>query len=520
MRAQVLMVQGTMSSVGKSLMVAALCRIFKQDGWRVAPFKAQNMALNSYATRDGREVGRAQAMQADAAGVEVTVEMNPVLLKPEADSFSQIVVLGKPWARLAAREYWTRRQELWGIVTAALDSLRAQYEIVVIEGAGSPVELNLRRGDLVNMAIAEYADAPVLLVGDIERGGIFAQLLGTLALLEENERARVRGLIVNKFRGDARLFDDGVKILEKRGGVPAFGVMPFLPDLRIADEDSVALDDLPRGGATLAVAQSGRGQAAPLQIVVIRLPHISNFDDFDPLRAEDDVVVRFIDRVQDLGQPDLIILPGTKTTIADLKFLRARGLAGSVAQHARAGTPVFGICGGYQMLGAQICDPQHVESDDAKIDGLDLLPVTTTFAGEKLTARARGLIAAERGLFANARGAEISGYEIHMGVTTMIGDADPLLRVMARGDARVNDSDGALAANGWIAGTYFHGLFDNDQLRATLLVNLAARKGARRAAEGARFDRDAQYDRLAATARAHLDLEKIYQVMRLPPSRD
>src|ERR687886_818726 len=282
MAARTLMVQGTMSSVGKSLMVAALCRIFKQDGWRVAPFKAQNMALNSFATRDGREVGRAQAMQADAAGVDVTVEMNPVLIKPEADAFAQIVVRGKPWARLPAGEYMQRRGELWKIVTGALDSLRAQYDLVILEGAGSPAELNLRRGDLVNMSIAEYADAPVLLVGDIDRGGIFAQLIGTHALLEEAERARIKGFIVNKFRGDARLFEDGVEILEVRGGVQVLGVIPFIHDLRIADEDSVALDDVT---LTPSLSLQGRG-STHLDIAVIRLPHISNFDDFDPLRAE------------------------------------------------------------------------------------------------------------------------------------------------------------------------------------------------------------------------------------------
>ena len=333
MTARVLMIQGTMSSVGKSLLVAALCRVFKQDGLRVAPFKAQNMALNSFATRDGREIGRAQAMQAEAAGVDVTVEMNPVLIKPEADSFAQIVVMGKPWARLPAGEYMRRRGELWDVVTRALDSLRAQYDVVVIEGAGSPVELNLTRGDLVNMAMAEYADAPVLLVGDIDRGGIFAQLLGTHALLEGSERARLKGFIVNKFRGDARLFTDGVKILEERSGVPVIGVMPFVRDLRIAEEDSVALE----------VANSQQSTANSIDIVVIHLPHISNFDDLDPLRAEDDVTVRFIARVEELREPDLVVLPGSKMTIADLRFLRERGLAARIVELAGTGTPVLGI---------------------------------------------------------------------------------------------------------------------------------------------------------------------------------
>ena len=501
MNARVLMVQGTMSSVGKSSLVAALCRIFKQDGFRVAPFKAQNMALNSFATRDGREVGRAQAMQAEAAGVDVTVEMNPVLIKPEADSFAQIVVMGKPWAWLAAGEYVRRRGELWGIVTHALDALRAQYDLIVIEGAGSPAELNLRRGDLVNMAMAEYADAPVLLVGDIDRGGIFAQLIGTYTLLEASERARIQGFVVNKFRGDARLFDDGVKILEARTGVRVLGVVPFIHDLRIADEDLVALETV----------SSEQSSVNSIDVAVMRLPHISNFDDFDPLRAEADVAVRFVDRAADLRQPDLIILPGTKTTITDLEFLRARGLAARIIELARARTPVLGICGGYQMLGTKIYDPLRVESSNAEVDGLGLLPTVTVFEAEKRTVRARGNIVANRCLFAEMRGLDIVGYEIHMGRTKV--ESEPLIHVTSRGDDAVDDSDGAADASGWIVGTYFHGLFDNDGLRHALLANLAARKNVARTA-GTRFDRAVMYDRLAATVRAHLDLDAIYHLVK------
>lgn len=509
-RARVLMIQGTMSSVGKSLMVAALCRIFKQDGLRVAPFKAQNMALNSFATRDGREVGRAQAMQADAAGVDVTVEMNPVLIKPEADAFAQIVVMGKPWARLPAGEYMGRRGELWNIVTGALDSLRAEYDLVVIEGAGSPAELNLRRGDLVNMSIAEYADAPVLLVGDIDRGGIFAQLIGTRTLLEESERARIKGFIVNKFRGDARLFDDGVKILEQRGGVPVLGVVPFIHDLRIADEDSVALDDetpTPRPPPL----RGGGG----IDMVVIRFPHISNFDDIDPLRAEPDVSVRFVDRLEEIGHPDLIILPGTKTTIADLAWMRSRGIANRVIELAQIETPILGICGGYQMLGRMICDPLRVESDATEVEGLDLLPVQTTFEVEKQTVRATALVIATQGLFANAGGLEIKGYEIHMGKTQGLGGlpASPL-QVISRGDASriAQDFDGAVSTDGWIVGTYFHGLFDNDALRQAILRDLAARKGVARS-QRAVFDRGVMYDRLADVVRANLNIKAIYELI-------
>lgn len=513
-RGAVLMVQGTMSSAGKSLMVAALCRIFKQDGFKVAPFKAQNMALNSFVTRDDLEIGRAQAMQAQAAGVDVTVEMNPVLIKPEADAFAQIVVMGKPWARLPAGEYMRRRSELWNIVTRALDSLRTAYEVVVIEGAGSPAELNLRRGDLVNMAIANYANAPVLLVGDIDRGGIFAQLIGTHLLLDEPERARIKGFIVNKFRGEPRLFEDGVKILEERSGVPVVGVMPFVRDLQIADEDSVVLDEIQdrrRMTDDLNAPSSVLGLRS-LDVVVLRLPHLSNFDDFDPLRAEADVAVRFVDRVENLGQPDLIILPGTKTTMADLEFVRERGLADRVVDRARAGTPVIGICGGYQMLGAKILDPLRVESIKPEIDGLGLLPVVTTFESEKQTVRARGNIVVNRGLFAETRGLDVIGYEIHMGRTSVEGEA--LINVLARGDATVDSLDGAIDATGWIAGTYFHGLFDNDGLRHALLANLAARKNLAHTSDK-RFDRHIEYDRLAQTARMNLNLDTIYRIAGL-----
>jgi adenosylcobyric acid synthase len=503
MPGKVVMVQGTMSSVGKSLLVAALCRICAQDGWRVAPFKAQNMALNSFATADGREVGRAQAMQAAAAGVDVTVEMNPVLLKPEADSQSQVVVLGKPWARLKARDYYQRKPELWQVVTGALDALRAQYDLVIIEGAGSAAELNLKRGDIVNMAVAQYAAAPVLLAGDIDRGGIFAQLLGTLLLLEEPERRLVRGLIVNKFRGDASLFAEGVGILEQRGGVPVLGVVPYVRDLGIADEDSVALDDLRPAPAT----------PDGLTIAVVRLPHISNFDDFDPLRAEPGVTVRFVEQPADLRGADLLILPGTKTTVADLRWLHERGLAAELGAQAQAGTPVLGICGGYQMLGTAIYDPDGSESDVPEIAGLGLLPIVTHFSREKQTIRAEGQLATDAGLFAGAHGQPYRGYEIHMGRTVLTDGALPLLHITQRGAQPASDTDGAASADGRVAGTYLHGLFENDGLRHALLANLAARAGTARAPLRSRFDREAQYDRLAAAVRAHLDMARLSQII-------
>ncbi len=513
MSSHVIMVQGTMSSVGKSLLVAALCRICAQDGWRVAPFKAQNMALNSYATHDGREVGRAQAMQAAAAGIEVTVEMNPVLLKPEADSQSQVVVLGRPWERLRARDYYKRKPELWQVVTQSLDTLRAQYDLVIVEGAGSAAELNLKRGDIVNMAVAQYAAAPVLLVGDIDRGGIFAQLLGTLSLLEEYERHLVRGLIVNKFRGDATLFAEGISILEERGNVPMLGVVPFIHDVGVADEDSVALDDLPPTSLANPNGQSSQSGQNHLTITVIRLPHISNFDDFDPLRAEPGVNVRFVDHPAALHEADLLILPGTKTTIADLHWLRERGLAKEIVAQVHAGIPLLGICGGYQMLGTSILDPHGSESEVPEVAGLDLLPIITHFSNEKQTIRANGHIVAEQGLFAGTRNQQCTGYEIHMGRTELTDDALPLLHIGWRGGEPVKDRDGAIRADGRVAGTYMHGLFENDELRHTLLMNVAAQKNIIHPSTPTVFNREAQYNRLADSVRAHLDMNLLSRII-------
>jgi adenosylcobyric acid synthase len=463
------------------------------------------MALNSFATPDGREVGRAQAMQAEAAGIDVTVDMNPVLLKPEADSFSQVVVLGEPWARISARNYFRRRGELWSIVTGALDRLRAAYELVIIEGAGSPVELNLKQGEMVNMAIASHADAPVLLVGDIDRGGIFAQLLGTLLLLEEQERARVRGLVVNKFRGDGSLFAEGVEILQQRGGVPVLGVVPYMRSVGLADEDSVALDD--------RQPASGEAAESSLDIAVIRLPRISNFDDFDPLGIEPDVSVRFVERASDLGTPDMVILPGTKTTIDDLMYLRRCGLATRIMALAQAGLPVLGICGGYQMLGSAIRDPFGSESDVPEVAGLGLLPVVTHFSPAKQTVRAAGHITADSGLFAGAGGLPCVGYEIHMGQTSLSESAAPLLHISRRRDEPTDASDGAVAADGWIAGTYMHGFFDNDALRHAILSNLAARRGRYKARPAIHFGRELAYDKLAATVRDSLDMQHLYQMV-------
>lgn len=494
MTARTLMIQGTASSVGKSLLVAALCRIFHQDGYRVAPFKAQNMALNSAVTPDGLEIGRSTAVQAAAAGIEPSVDMNPILLKPEGDARSQLVLLGKPDSSMAARDYYARKLALWEVVTGALERLRAAYDLIILEGAGSPAEVNLRATDIVNMRVAHQADAPVLLAGDIDRGGVFAALLGTLDLLEPMDRARVQGLIVNKFRGDATLFQSGVDFLVQRSGLPVLGVVPYIHRLRIAEEDSVALE-----GATVP------GSGGPLEIVVARLLRIANFDDFDLLAAEPAVNLRYVDTPEQVGSPDLIILPGSKSTVADLQALRATGLADRITALAQAGTPVLGICAGYQMLGERILDPLAVESAAGETFGLGLLPATTTFLREKYTRRVEARAASSTGCFGRLTHTVVAGYEIHMGTTVTSGPA--LFTVTAAGEAA--HPDGCRNATGSIAGCYLHGLFEAPAARRALVEWLADRRGIQLPGGSALPSREAEYDRLAATVRGSLDMAVI-----------
>jgi adenosylcobyric acid synthase len=504
MTAKTLMIQGTASSAGKSLLVAALCRIFRQDGVRVVPFKAQNMALNSFVTREGHEMGRAQVVQAQAAGLEPHVDMNPILLKPEQDARSQVVVMGKPWATLAAGAYYQHKGELWSVVTAALDRLRERYDLVIIEGAGSPAEINLRESDIVNMAVARYATAPVLLVGDIDRGGVFASLVGTMVLLEEDERRLIKGFVINKFRGDLRLLQAGLSMLEERAKVPVLGVVPFIRDLQIAEEDSVAL------GEPLRRLRIKPSQGCEVDIAVVRLPRISNFDDFDALALEEGVQVRFVDGPDRLGHPQAVILPGTKSTIADLLWLRRVGLARAICELAEEGIPVVGICGGYQMLGRTICDPDGVESAEGQVEGLGLLPVDTVFEAAKATYQARARIETARGFFAEIEGQEIEGYEIHMGHSR---GGEPAFRLLSRGDQPVETPDGAVDERGRVFGTYLHGLFDNPNLRRAWLRSL----GWDAAFSGLSMIevREQAYDRLARQVRESLDMERVYQIVGL-----
>ena len=498
MTAKTLMIQGTMSSVGKSLLVTALCRLFARQGVRVTPFKAQNMSNNAAVCADGGEIGRAQYTQALAAGLEPRVEMNPVLLKPEADARSQVIVMGRRWETLPAQNYYERKAALWVNVTTALDTLRREYELIIIEGAGSPVELNLTRGDIVNMAVARYLQSPVILVGDIDRGGIFPQLLGTLDLLGTDERALVRGLLVNKFRGDMSLFHDGVDILEQRSGVPVLGVIPYLHQHGIPEEDAVAIE--PQNRQTESV--SG------LDIAVVNLPRIANFDDFDPLAAEQGVTVRYVDDA--LGRPDSVIVPGTKSTMADLQWLKQTGLARAIIEQAQKGVPIVGICGGFQMLGEAVHDPQQIESDQTTISGLGLLPIVTTFGSKKSTYQAEAEIHSETEWLKTLTGQTLSGYEIHMGQTV---GGTPWHNLTRRNNQAIHMPAGAVSSDGRIWGSYLHGLFANANLRRAWLRSL----GWLPADNALPADLHIAFDRLADHVQSAVDWSQLSAIIGYNP---
>ena len=486
--AKCIMVQGTMSGAGKSLLVTALCRIFTQDGYRVAPFKSQNMALNSYVTADGLELGRAQAAQAEAAGIPCDVRMNPILLKPSSDTGSQLIVMGEVRGQYDAKEYFRMKRALIPEIMKAYNSLAEEHDIIVIEGAGSPAEINLRQDDIVNMGLAELVNAPVILAGDIDRGGVFAQLYGTVALLQPEERKRVIGTVINKFRGDVELLRPGLRQLEELTSLPVLGVIPWMK-IDIDDEDSLA----PR---LEKAAAAGR----PLDIAVIRLPHVSNFTDFSPLEEHPAVGVRYVNRMEQLGRPDLIILPGTKNTMGDLRWLREMGLAEEILVLHGSGTAILGVCGGYQMLGRSLSDPENAESGGTA-EGLGLVPCETVFTGKKTRTRRQAVC--DAGPFAGAR---LEGYEIHMGRTRSA--AAPFC-IMEDGT-----EDGAVAEN--VFGTYLHGLFDSGELVERVAGWLAERKGIRipeQKTENRAAYRNRQYDLLADTVRSSLDMKTIEQAM-------
>lgn len=516
-RARAIMVQGTMSNAGKSLLVAGLCRIFHEDGYRVAPFKAQNMALNSFITDEGLEMGRAQVVQAEAAGIAPDARMNPILLKPTTDVGSQVIVRGVAQGNMTAREYYRNKRALLPVVRETYEALAAEYDIIVIEGAGSPAEVNLREDDLVNMGMAAIADAPVLLVGDIDRGGVFAQLLGTIELLEPEERARIRGLIINKFRGDKTILDPGLDILEARTGKAVLGVVPYL-DVALEDEDS------------LSTALEQRQAEGGLDIAVIRLPRISNFTDFTALATEPGVSVRYVSSVRELGEPDVLILPGTKSTIRDLDWLRSTGLEAKILQKQARGTLIVGICGGFQMLGTEVIDVEGVEGPvGARARGLGLLPLRTEFEAEKTRTQTSLVLEDLTGEFAALNGQRVDGYEIHMGCTmpdrhttdavprgdapaTGQGDA-----MATAGSASSHPADSCLYAQaGNVFGTYLHGFFDRDGLRNAFVERLCRRKGidpGDREVVNYEAFKEAQFAKLSAALRASLDMARIYEIL-------
>lgn len=488
-KAKAIMIQGTMSGVGKSLLCAALCRIFKQDGYRVAPFKSQNMALNSYVTTDGLEMGRAQVMQAQAAGEEPDVRMNPILLKPCSDTGSQVIVRGEVRGQMSAAAYFKIKKSLIPEILEAYHSLAEEYDIIVVEGAGSPAEINLKADDIVNMGLAKLIDAPVLLAGDIDRGGVFAQLYGTAALLEPEETARIKGLIINKFRGDVSILNSGLSMLEEKTGIPVWGVVPYL-QVDVEDEDS------------LAPCLVQKEAKKPIDIAVIRLPKISNFTDFAPLEANPLLGVRYVQNRKELGRPDMLILPGTKSTMADLLWLRQNGLESEIKKMTADGTPVLGVCGGYQMLGRTLSDPDGVENG-GKLYGMGLLPCDTVFQMQKTRTRVTAEVEAEP--FVNAK---LEGYEIHNGFTTAEGTAFCCLSNGRK--------DGCVQGN--VFGTYLHGLFDSGELTEKTAAWLCKRKGiSYEEAEPLAYTcyREEQFDRLAAGVRTALDMDAVYSCMEM-----
>ena len=479
-KAKPIMIQGTMSNAGKSLLCAALCRIFKQDGWRVAPFKSQNMALNSFITEEGLEMGRAQVVQAEAAGIKPSVLMNPVLLKPTTDVGSQVIVKGEVRTNMSASDYFKYKKQLIPEIMSAYNKLASENDIIVIEGAGSPAEINLKEDDIVNMGLAKMVDAPVLLVGDIDRGGVFAQLYGTVALLEPEERAMIKATIINKFRGDVSILAPGLDMLEKLVKVPCAGVVPYL-HVDIDDEDS------------LSERLSSKARKE-IDIAVIALPRISNFTDFSPFERFSGVSLRYVKNVPELGQPDLIIIPGTKSTISDLKWMRQNGLEAEVLKAASRGTPVFGICGGLQMLGKIISDPFGTEGG-GDIVGMGLLDIETVFENEKTRTQVEGSFTGLTGKFKELNGIKYRGYEIHMGQS---------------------GTNAAVLQNGNVYGSYIHGLFDEAGIAKTIVATLYKKRGLV-FDENATFDphnyREAQYDKLADSVRSALNMKLIYSIL-------
>lgn len=492
--AKVIMVQGTMSNAGKSVLAAGLCRIFKQDGYRVAPFKSQNMALNSFITEEGLEMGRAQVMQAEAAGVRPVAAMNPILLKPTNDVGSQVILNGEVEGVMSAAEYFRKKQKYIPVILEAFHTLEKEYDMIVVEGAGSPAEINLKENDIVNMGLAKLLDAPVILVGDIDRGGVFAQLVGTMELLDEEEKERIVGTVINKFRGDVSILEPGLQMLEEKIQRPVLGVIPYF-HLDLDEEDS------------LTERFDSKQKAAQLDVAVIRLPRISNFTDLMPLECLDGVSVRYVTDAGTFGNPDAVILPGSKNTMEDLLWLRQNGLEAKILKHAAAGKVVFGICGGYQMLGESVSDPYQMEHGGT-IRGMGLLPTATEFRTEKTRTRVHGTFSGLEGIFSELNGVEIEGYEIHIGRTKHLHGAEPILKL------ETDQMDGAVS--GSVFGCYIHGIFDRPEMTDAFLSILSCQKGLDpkeiRGKDMAQY-KEEQYDALAKIVRDNLDMERIYKML-------
>lgn len=490
-----IMIQGTASSVGKSIIVTALCRIFKQDGFKVCPYKSQNMSLNSYITLDGKEMGRAQVLQAYASGLEPEAYMNPILLKPTTDKNCQVIVNGEVYCNSSAQEYYDMKKKFAPMLKEDFKKLEDNFDIVVIEGAGSPAEINLRDNDIVNMGLAEMVDAPVILVGDIDRGGVFASLAGTMLLLNENEKKRVKGTIINKFRGDVEILKPGLSMLEEKITVPCMGVVPYFR-LALEDEDGAV--------------EFNTKINAPIDIAVIRLPHISNFTDIDALKIEEDVSLRYITSADNFGNPDLLIIPGSKNTIGDLLYIRKIGIENEIKKYSSKNGLIIGLCGGYQMLGKSIEDPCGVETKLKSVEGIGILDVSTVFEKEKVTTRVNGIVC---GL---SEKINIYGYEIHMGICNYGENAKPLIEITDKNGQEVSLKDGAVNSSGNVMGTYIHGIFDGAELRQYIVNLLRDRKGLKkREARVYENLRDVEIDKLAHIVRSNLDMEKIYELLNI-----
>ena len=498
--AKVIMIQGTMSNAGKSLVTAGLCRVFKQDGYKVAPFKSQNMALNSFITKEGLEMGRAQVMQAEACGIEPSVNMNPILLKPTNDVGSQVIVNGEVLGNMSARDYYKKKTEIIPHIMEAYNNLAKEYDIIVMEGAGSPAEINLKENDIVNMGMAKLVNSPVLLVGDIDRGGVFASIAGTLMLLEEDERKMIKGTIINKFRGDVNILKPGLDMIEEITKTPVVGVVPYM-ELDIDDEDS------------LSERFNNKGTVDLIDIAVIRLPRISNFTDFNTFEYIPGVSLRYVKSVRELKDPDMIILPGTKNTMEDLKWLRESGLETQILKQAAKGKVIFGICGGYQMLGMELSDPFNVESGGT-MAGMGLLPTKTVFEKEKVRTRVSGNFNEVSGILAELSYVEFEGYEIHMGQTTYDFNEEELTTIDNVNGEDIIKNDGLYKDN--VYGSYIHGIFDKEEVSKAIVESLCIHKGIDYSSISTvdiEKYKEEQYDKLAEGIRNSLDMKAIYKIL-------